>query len=121
MNVKRAKRVMARRKDINNTVAFLDIDAGKSHFNLMYGRCPCIIRSRGSRGFWIMNRQRRMTTHECARFQGINKHFDLEKLRISNTTFGHAVGNAMSLPVVGKILKNLAYAAGLIAGSGVPF
>ena len=85
------------------------------------GTRPCIIRSRGPRGFWITNRQRRMAVHECVRFQGINHPFNLEELKVSKSTFGHAIGNAMSLPVVGKIMMNLAYAAGLITGSETPY
>ena len=106
----------AKFKDLDNQTIFVDTGAGVNRPTSALGHSPCIIRARGPIGFWISNRRRRMNVHECARFQGIpDGTFDLKALNVSNTAYGHALGNAMSVPVLGKIIQALARAAGLAA------
>ena len=56
----------AKFKDLDNQTIFVDTGVGVNRPTSALGHSPCIIRARGPIGFWISNRRREMSVHECA-------------------------------------------------------
>ena len=85
----------------------------------MKNLCPCITKTRGSQlGFWVSNHKQRMGTKAMAKFQGI----DLSKLNVqmlSAAQLGGMIGNAWSINVSAKLIKQVLVALGLIPNGTV--
>jgi DNA (cytosine-5)-methyltransferase 1 len=90
-----------------------DLDGSKPHS--MKGCCPCITRARGSTGFYLPSRGRRMTVGERLRLQGLPQVYLRGKCRqgISDRQLGQMIGNAMSGNVLERLLARLLPACGL--------
>jgi hypothetical protein len=77
---------------------------------------PCVTRSRGPNGFWITHKDYNgmMTVDEVMALQGFDaQRMQWEKSGLSKTAFGHALGDAMSMNVLKKVLRSARIAAGL--------
>lgn len=84
---------------------FIDVDG--SRVGVRKNICPCITRTRGSAGgFWMPAHWRRMGVTTMAKFQGI----PLDKLdmrRVSSRQQGQMIGNAWSLNVSTRVMREL--------------
>ena len=84
---------------------------GTAQFN--FGYCPTITRTRGgARGFYCTDVGGMLSTHEMCRLQGCRKKLKWRDI-ITESQLGQIAGNAMSIPIVGRILVSLLPAAGL--------
>ena len=84
---------------------------GTPQFN--FGYCPTITRTRGgARGFYCTDVGGMLSTHEMCRLQGCRKKLKWRDI-ITEIQLGQIAGNAMSIPIVGRILVSLLPAAGL--------
>ena len=77
------------------------------------GRCPCINRSRGSKGFYLPSRGRRMTLRERLRLQGLPETYLLHREDISDRQLGLMIGDAMSGNILERLLARILPACGL--------
>ena len=115
----------ARAKGYNpeTTPIFVDVAAGKSFEQWTAHICPCLTRSRGqSGGFWVSTLGRKMTVPELFKLQGIRPaDVPWEKSDITRTAIGGAIGNAMSVNVLQRLLPEVCYAAGLISHDPASF
>jgi len=85
---------------------------GMPHFT--FGYCPTITRTRGgARGFYCTDVGGMLSTHELCRLQGCRKKLKWRDISITESQLGQIAGNAMSIPIVGRILVSLLPAAGL--------
>lgn len=67
-------------------------------------------------GFWVSKCNRMLTVHELAALQGLPRLFVDKMLGISTTTnVGGAIGDAMSINVLMRLLPHVLRAAGLLA------
>ena len=94
---------------------FVDVDASDDYLSWVQDVCPCVTKSRGANGFYITKFKGMMALEEVMRFQG----YDPERLRwkdsgVCRTSWGHAMGDSMSLNVLSLVLKHACRAAGLI-------
>lgn len=92
----------------DNYIIACDADPRRS--KCWFGLSPCLLSSK-SKGYWVTNRGRRMTSEEQMRSQGMEP--TSFKLDVSEPELQKQVGNAMSLCVVERILNRLIPAAGL--------
>ena len=95
----------------------IDLHAGKKFRQWTCGKSPCITASRGkSQGFFITSLQRRMTVDDMARLQGMRPgRVDWQGAGIGQASYGHRVGNSMSVNVLERLLPRVLHAAGLVA------
>ena len=83
---------------------------------------PCITKSRGgSNGFYVISLSRFMTIYEIGAFQGIPSWVIDRLLRrgITKVHLGRALGDAMSLNVLMRVLPRALRAGGLLP-NGLP-
>ena len=88
-----------------------DVDGTTPH--AMQGRCPCITRARGSNGFYLPSRGRRMTLRERLRLQGLPQAYLRHRQGISDRQLGMMIGNAMSGNILERLLARILPACGL--------
>ena len=87
------------------------IDAGGSRPAFAVGYSPCVTASRAkSRWFFSLQHGRPLTLSELARLQGIPAS-GIKLQGVTPPTFGHAIGNSFTVPVVRSILVNAIAAA----------
>ena len=85
---------------------FVDIDAGKNFAHWTVGHLPCLTACRG--------RDRRVTLTEMMRFQGmLPKRLAVWGACMTERQMGHALGNAMSVNVLQRVLVRALKASGL--------
>ena len=94
----------------------VDLHAGKNFRQWAFGKSPCITAARGkSQGFYIPSLRRRMTVDDMARLQGMQPgRVDWVGAGIGKGTYGHMIGNSMSVNVLERLLPKVLHAAGLL-------
>ena len=95
----------------------VDIAASKTRPNFhIDGICPTITKQRGGcQGFFNTFVNRRLTVSEMIRLQGASPdRFVKGVSKIGSRAMGRICGNAMSPPVVQRILQNLLPSVGLV-------
>ena len=95
----------------------VDAAAGKSFFSYMENRSPCVTKARGGqRGFYFLKAGRYMNLYEIAGLQGWRKSWVTHLLETydSKTRLGQALGDAMSLNVLQRLLPRALWALNLI-------
>mmetsp|Transcript_29211 Transcript_29211/g.53811 ORF Transcript_29211/g.53811 Transcript_29211/m.53811 type:complete len:344 (+) Transcript_29211:46-1077(+) len=106
INKAKAKLRKLRRSPADKKHWIVDVGAGRG-CNLKQNVLPTITASRGaSQAFYNMKLQRCLTVPELMRAQGALPQ-SLKWTNVSETQMGKIVGNAMSIPVVRAVLKNL--------------
>lgn len=88
----------------------VDCDASSSRVHWMEGIPPCITKARG-RGHWITSKKRRFSKEEMFRLQGMDP--TMFKVAVTETQLGQQIGNAMSVNVFERVLRQALIAAGL--------
>jgi hypothetical protein len=74
---------------------------------------PTITSARAScRAYWDTKLQRRLTVNELAALQGCDVD-QIDRSIVSDAAFGRMVGNAMSVSVVKRLIRNIIAASGL--------
>lgn len=90
----------------------IDLDSSKKFSGKpRYNQVPCITRARGgSHAFFVTSLQRRMTTKELMRSQGIPviPYYEALTSHLTDRQLGQAIGNGWAIPVAVQILKELA-------------
>lgn len=104
-------------KGIDPRRSRLFVDIGSS-FKFAYcklGELTTLTKNRGGdRCIWISTRGRRVSLEELFRFQGISPaSIDWKKV-VSKKSMGRMLGNAMSLNVCERVMRNLVWSAGLV-------
>ena len=108
---------------------FLDINASETRSgNIMTcGRCPTLTRSRAmSGGFYVSSHRRMLTTTEMFRLQGFpDSRIEFKNLmkstkhgkrtKVSEREVRGMIGNAMTVPVVGRVVRAACQTCGLIS------
>jgi hypothetical protein len=103
--------------NVNKVPICVEIDSSEEFGSWSAGYTPCITASRGkSRGFFITVHGRRIRVNEMMRCQGMQP----KRLRkwtesMSRGAIGHAIGNAMSVCVLERLLPTVLYSAGILA------
>lgn len=97
----------------------VDLHSSADHGGGRYMRdcSPCLTRSRcGSGGYFLAHKGRMMETTEMLKLQG----FPLRRLRrptcVSERQFRMMIGNAFSVPVIGRVAVRLLFTVGLVKG-----
>jgi site-specific DNA-cytosine methylase len=87
----------------------VDVAASTSRQQFSVGVCPTITRHRGGgRGFYVTSLNRRLSVPEMIRLQGAEpERLNAGAMEIGPIAMGQICGNAMSVPVLGRILQNL--------------
>ena len=96
----------------------LDLNASSRFLSFAVDRCPCITATRASQfGYLIIDRKRCLSLKEMARLQGFTtRHYRaLKAAKVDPKRVAFALGNAMSLNVILRLVGKVAYAAGLVA------
>jgi len=96
---------------------FVDAQAGAGFRSAKDMEVPCITKSRGgSNGFYVISLSRFMTIYEIGAFQGIPSWVIDRLLRrgITKVHLGRALGDAMSLNVLMRVLPRALRAGGLL-------
>ena len=97
------------------TNAFVDIDASKDFMYWTTSPMMCLTKARGSTGYFVTSRGRRLAVSEMLRCQGFRPEtVRWQAARLARTVVGQACGNAMSCNVLERVLPRLAYSAGLV-------
>jgi len=93
----------------------VDIHAGKKFRNWSVGYCPCLTAARGrSKGFYITNLARSLDNTDMCILQGMRPSRLVWKDIIPEGSFGHMIGNSMSVNILERLLPKVLHAAGLI-------
>lgn len=101
--------------NVKKDIIFVDIDASQAYRHLTRDLCPCLTKSRGRcGGYYLMHAQRRMSLDDIMRLQGFNPK-DLAASSLQKTALGAALGNAMSVNILERLLPRVCYSAGLVA------
>ena len=102
--------------DPSKVTCFIDVDAGAGRASWTDEECPCLTRSRArTGGFYLTTHHRRMSTEEMCRLQGMSpSDAPWQNAGLSRTFFNGALGNAMSVNVLHRLLPRVLQAAGLI-------
>ena len=82
-----------------------------------YDFTPCLTASRGSqKGFWVSSMSRRLNIPEMFKLQGMSP-AKMEKWaqHMSEREIGFAIGNAMSVAVLERLVAQALWSAGLIS------
>ena len=97
----------------------VDVAASPTRQQFSVGTCPTITKHRGGgRGFYNTRLNRRLSVSEMIRFQGASPDRFLNAANeIGSTAMGEICGNAMSPPLVQRILQSLLPSVGLVHGS----
>lgn len=95
----------------------VEIDSGEEFGSWTAGYTPCITASRGKpRGFFITIHGRRIRVNEMMRCQGMQpKRMRKWYKSMPRGVIGHAIGNAMSVCVLERLLPRVMYSAGILA------
>jgi hypothetical protein len=97
---------------------FVDVFASSTFANCKARVCPCITASRSKAGGFYVTTLKRMTYYrELGGLQGFpmkTLHKLLTCHRVKKNTIGHAIGNAISVNVLMRLLPRLLVAAGLV-------
>ncbi len=117
-------RMRNRRVDPSVVPCILDVMASRAFGNGMVRCSPCFTASRCAQcSHYISTEKGMMTLREMCRLQGLPPDRIPYQSVASKRTFGHAVGNAMSINVLMRVLPDLLYVfcgvCRLIAGSRV--
>ena len=103
--------------DFESEACLVDLHAAKRFANATVDKMPCLTASRGEHGGYYLTNQDRMTSvEELARLQGWTTD-DAKRLKSSGQSankLGKALGNAMSVNVLYRVLPRALYAAGLL-------
>ena len=98
---------------------FIDVDATLGWLSAMVECCPCLTKRRCERqGHYLTTAKGMMTLREICNFQALPMHFHSwarAKLNITDSAFAAAVGNAMSVNVLMRLLPKVLYSAGMLA------
>ena len=101
---------------------FVDVFASSTFANCKARVCPCITASRSKAGGFYVTTLKRMTYYrELGGLQGFpmkTLHKLLTCHRVKKNTIGHAIGNAISVNVLMRLLPRLLVAAGLVRVAG---
>ena len=91
-----------------------ELDCGKTRSpQYGWGYAPCLTRNRsGGGGFWIFAKHRFMTLNELERLQGIPPGRINYEDACSPRQYAQMIGNAFSVSVVGRLMRNLLVQAG---------
>ena len=97
------------------TNAFVDIDATKDFMYWTTSPMMCLTKARGTTGYFVTSRGRRLAVSEMLRFQGFRPEtVGWQAAKLGRTVVGQACGNAMSCNSLERVLPRLAYCAGLV-------
>jgi DNA-cytosine methyltransferase len=97
--------------------AVVDTCAGPTFAHVMFGCCPCLTKARGGQdGHYVIPLRRKLNIHEIGALQGIPKAWVDAMLEAvpDKPTVGRAIGDAMSLNVIMRLLPRVLVAAGLL-------
>ena len=109
-------RVFATGQDPRIVPVFIDVDCSEKFSTYGINVAKTITRGRGgSGGPWVSSRGRRVTTNELFKLQGFDNPADIpwEEAKVSKRQVGQLIGNSVCLPVMGMVLSEAMYAAGL--------
>ena len=116
-NVRSALAKMKLGKNPVDEWAVVDIAAGPTLASVMFGCCPCLTKARGGQeGHYVIPLRRKLNIHEIGALQAIPKPWVDAMLEAVPDTHvvGRALGDAMSLNVVMRLLPRVLVAAGLL-------
>lgn len=110
------RKAIGRGVDPDREIVVSDIDSSEAFASCQVGRFPCVTASRAKMGgFHLSSHKRKTCTEELMRAQGMSPRrlVDWSKfLRV--TELRHAVGNAMAVPVLERLIARVLYSAGLV-------
>ena len=103
--------------NVEKSAIVTEIDSSLAFGSWAAGFVPCITASRGrARGFHINLYNRRLTLDELMRCQGMSPRM-LEGWNgfMNAASMGHAVGNAMSVTVLERLIPRVLFSASLLS------
>ncbi len=111
--------IQKRRIIIRKKWCVVDAHAGNNFRNMMEGVMPCVTRARGGAvGHYVTKLDRFLTAHEMGALQGLPAEAItkmLDALGNDQTTVGKALGDAMSINVLMRILTKVMFTVGVVA------
>ena len=100
--------------EFSTTDFIMDCDASSSWCGKPRNHAPCLTKSR-AKGLWLLSRGKIMSAETCCRLQGLC--VSKLKLPAHDGATRILMGNAMSLSVVGRLLRGALLSVGLVSGS----
>ena len=94
----------------------IDVDCGPKYTSSGTNMAKTLTHDRGGRGGpWISSRGRRVTTTEMMKLQGFQEHeVPWKEAGVSKTVIGQMLGNAVPVPLLGCVLQEALWSAGLV-------
>jgi len=103
--------------DPNKVTIMVDVDASEKFRQWRVLESPSITRTRAKSGGWYLSTHNRRTcTEELMKLQGMKPESVGEYTKYPRTEINAAVGNAMSVNVLERLLPRVAFASGAMAG-----
>ncbi len=99
------------------TPVIIGAQASSGRRNIAVGYSPCLTASRcANRGHWVSTTQAWMTCNDMLRLQGVRPaRLAGWRTAVAERQLGHIAGNAVPVPLLGRILERLLPAAGLVS------
>ena len=111
-------KVYARGVDPRKVPVAVDVGCSKAYatFGVDISRTLSCGRAKTG-GFWLSNRGRKMTTEEMMKVSGLKPEQEMVGWNqlVSRAQFQGMLGNCVPVPLVGSVLQNAMFAAGLIS------
>ena len=110
------EKLKARGLEGNGLTTIVDIHASRQYVTVKQDACPCITATRGrQQGFLILTQNRLTSIQELGRLQGFPTCVIDKLCRDKQSSIvGHALGNAMAVNILVRILPRLLHSAGLL-------
>ena len=95
------------------------VDLWSTVANWSATRSPCLTAGRAKGGgHWISTLGRTMTSEEMMRLQGVDpKRVMRHAKTVSKVTLNQVIGNAISVPILERVLEALFFSAGMLGGA----
>jgi site-specific DNA-cytosine methylase len=95
----------------------IDLHAGQNFQHWTRGYTPCLTAARcKSKGYYVTRLSRCLTIADMLLLQGMRSdRIDWRSLNVPEGSFGHMIGNSMSVNVLERLLPRVLVAAGLLA------
>ena len=110
----------ARRQGIEPLKKPVIVDLWSTNPNWSATRSPCLTAGRAKGGgHWISTLGRTMTSEEMMRLQGVDPRRVMRHAKtVSKATLNQVIGNAISVPILERVLEALFFSAGMLSQVG---
>ncbi len=103
--LQKARNWLTEQKVTEEEMVYMVCNCHSQMGQVFVSKTPCLTSTRGAQGgFWLMQHNRMMHTHELLRLQGLDPADTQMSGVLSKQQIGHLLGNAFTLPVACRVL-----------------